>query len=327
MVLPFTHDALHYATAFFVTRLTLPVHNSTQSTALISPINMDHKVNRRLPILDHIVVLVSYQTLNELPERLQGTLNVADGGGSSAGVTVNKLVIFPDGCYLELVAFSPDADVEKRKCHRWGHLAEGAIVDWAYTLHDDGDFAAIQKHVNNDDRGCCFYRDPIPGGRVKPDGTELRWAVSLAASKPPGRELLRGAVPFWCLDKTPRDLRVPFQTNANANSNISSVPASTNHPCGAWGVSELEISVPQEEHDALKHVFQSIHGTPGMGTDGNCWRFGTYSSSVKGERRIRLSLAETSKPLISLTLLGTEKSPRCIDIILGIQVNIISKLQ
>lgn len=289
-------------------------------------INMNHEANERLPILDHIVILVSYRTLNELPERLQGALNVVDGGGSSAGVTVNKLVIFSDGCYLELVAFNPTADAEKRKSHRWGHLAEGAIVDWAYTLNDDNDFGAIQKRVNDDDRGCCFYRDPTPGGRIKPNGTELKWAVSLAASKLSGRELLRGAVPFWCLDKTSRDLRVPFQTNSNDSndSNNSSIPASTEHPCGARGVSELEISVPQEEHGALKQVFQSIHRTPGMGTDGNCWTFGTYSSSVKGERRIRLSLAKAGKPLISLTLLGTEKSPRCIDIIPGIQANIVS---
>ncbi|KAF5248684.1 hypothetical protein FANTH_5754 [Fusarium anthophilum] len=99
------------------------------------------------PILDHIVILVSYQTLQELPKRLGSALTVIDGGAHADGRTVNKLIEFSDGVYIELIAFQDGLDPEKRKTHRWGELEENTLVDWAYTLPDEKNFGVIQQRV------------------------------------------------------------------------------------------------------------------------------------------------------------------------------------
>lgn len=41
------------------------------------------------------------------------------------------------------------------------------------------------------------------GGRIKPDGEIIRWLVTFPSSKH-----LRGGIPFFCKDLTPRDRRV-----------------------------------------------------------------------------------------------------------------------
>lgn len=93
-----------------------------------------------LPILDHVVILVSYKSLQELPKNLENSLIVIEGGSHADGRTVNKLIIFSDGSYIELIAFRDGLDPERRKERRWGSLKECAIVDWAYTLADVREF-------------------------------------------------------------------------------------------------------------------------------------------------------------------------------------------
>ncbi|KND86987.1 hypothetical protein TOPH_08371 [Tolypocladium ophioglossoides CBS 100239] len=199
------------------------------------------------PSLDHIVILVSHATLVGLPDRLKASFIVAPGGTHADGLTSNRLILFEDGVYIELIAFFDDIDPDRRKRHRWGQLKEGAVIDWAYTLRHESDFAAVQQRVDNAQAGFT-YGDPVSGGRTKPDGTVLKWAVAVARNAQ-GNASGPGSLPFWCLDRTDRQLRVPYEKDHQQ----------TQHPCGARGVSWLALSVPEQEVAALGRVYDAIH--------------------------------------------------------------------
>ncbi|KAH7329501.1 glyoxalase-like domain-containing protein [Stachybotrys elegans] len=199
-------------------------------------------------LLDHIVILVSESTLRDLPAKLKDDFNVTVGGTHADGLTLNNLIFFEDGVYIEVIAFFDAADDETRKKHRWGQLQENTIIDWAYTLPDKEQFPPVQQRVVKD-QPSYVYSDPVPGGRKRPDGTVLEWAVA-AANRTDGRYLARGALPFWCLDVTPRHLRVPYQDEGKAT-----------HGCGATGVAEVSIGVGREDVADLERAHRAIlHG-------------------------------------------------------------------
>ncbi|KAM0553281.1 hypothetical protein ACHAPJ_007572 [Fusarium lateritium] len=259
------------------------------------------------PILDHIVILVSYQTLQELPKRLENVLTVIDGGAHADGRTVNKLIEFSDGVYIELIAFQDGLDPERRKAHRWGEVEENTLVDWAYTLPDEKDFGVIQQRVKEANSEV-IYHDPVAGGRIRPDGIELKWSVASAYTDS-DKALYPGKAPFWCLDRTPRHLRVPYKEDDG------SAPSYTKHPSGAVGVSGVAISVPETERELIAGVYNGIHGSV---TESGAWPFVVHSGSTEGKHQITLNASQEQKRHIHLALLGDKNSPRSIDILPGI---------
>lgn len=70
-------------------------------------------------------------------------------------------------------------------------------IDWALL-----DLQPAEKPVEEAVKGS-VYAEGQEGGRVKPDGDELRWRVTF-----PNAEHGRGGVPFFCKDLTPRNRRV-----------------------------------------------------------------------------------------------------------------------
>ncbi|KAF5693598.1 hypothetical protein FDENT_1830 [Fusarium denticulatum] len=266
--------------------------------------------NSLRPILDHIVILVSYQTLQELPKRLENALTVIDGGAHADGRTVNKLIEFSDGVYIELIAFQDGLDPEKRKTHRWGELEENSLVDWAYTLLDEKDFGVIQQRVK-EANSKIFYQPPVAGGRIRPDGVELKWSVASAYTTS-GKAVHPGKAPFWCLDRTPRHLRVPYKRDDGSDASY------TKHPCGAVGVSGVSISVPKEERDAIAGVYDGIHGSTSK--EGK-WPFVVHSGSTKGKQEITLQSSQDHVRHIHLTLLGDQDSPESIEILPGLKLS------
>ncbi|KAM0250771.1 hypothetical protein ACHAP5_001988 [Fusarium lateritium] len=266
------------------------------------------ETNNLRPILDHIVILVSYQTLQELPKRLENTLTVIDGGTHADGRTVNKLIEFSDGVYIELIAFQDGLDPEKRKTHRWGEQEENTIVDWAYTLPQENDFEVIQQRVKEASSEV-VYREPVSGGRIRPDGVELKWSVASAYATS-GKALHPGKAPFWCLDRTPRHLRVPYREEDG------SLPSYTKHPSGAIGVSAVSVSVPEAERDVIAKVYNGIHGST---IDGGAWPFVVHSGSTEGKHQITLSNSQDEQRQIDLVLLGNENSPSSIDVLPGLK--------
>ena len=267
-----------------------------------------------LPILDHIVILVSQQVLQELTQRLEDSLAVIEGGAHADGLTVNNLIILPDGTYIELIAFRDNVDPGRRKQHRWGSLKEGQIVDWAYTLSDEKDFAQVQDRVKRASSASGItYQDPIPGGRLRPDGVELKWAVSSAQDASLSL-LWPGTAPFWCLDRTPRHLRVPYRDEATGAS-----PSYTHHPSGAQGVSRVSVSVPEKEFLASSQVYEGVHG-PAVedGRTGKVWRWASHAGSDRGKQQVALTATSDQERRISLTLVGNQNSPRSIEVLPGL---------
>ncbi|KAF7551157.1 hypothetical protein G7Z17_g5225 [Cylindrodendrum hubeiense] len=267
------------------------------------------------PIIDHIVILVSYDSLFETPKRLENALTVIHGGEHADGLTVNKLVILPDGTYLEFIAFNKGIDPDRRRSHRWGSLEEGRIIDWAYTLPDESDFSQVQQRVREGGAGVT-YRDPVAGGRVRPDQTVLKWAVA-SAKDAAGNPVWPGDAPFWCLDRTPRHLRVPYQEG-------SELLEHTKHASNAQGVSKVEVRVSEKDFSTLKPVYEAIHKVgQAAETTEDGWSFDVHSGATKGSHRLSLSVLgnKDAKSEIRLTFLGTDQSPKTIELLPGLIVD------
>ena len=143
--------------------------------------------------LDHVVFVVRDLQAAIADYRRRG-FTVTPGGEHADGLTHNALVPFADGSYLELVAFH---DLGRSLTHPWWNIA--------------ADSAALADLVK---------RPPQEGGRVRPDGVELKWRT--AVLKPP--------LPFVIEDLTPRELRVPggaATEHANGASGIAAVVVGT----------------------------------------------------------------------------------------------------
>jgi len=139
---------------------------------------------------DHLVIRVHdlKQTIADFTEL---GFTVQRGGTHADGSTHNALIGFADGSYIELIAFLKDA-----REHRWWdeqrRVGEG-FVDFALLPE------SVARTVEATYARGLYYDGPIPGGRIRPDGTRLEWQNG----RPATRDL-----PFLCGDLTPRFLRV-----------------------------------------------------------------------------------------------------------------------
>ncbi|KAJ5299199.1 hypothetical protein N7476_010756 [Penicillium atrosanguineum] len=232
----------------------------------------------QIPILDHIVILVSHKDLLGISSHIEGHLTLAPGGNHADGLTTNKLILLSDGVYLEFIAFFDDVDPERRRNHRWGKETEGTVIDWAFTLPSESDFAAVQQRFQNADTSAS-YTDPIPGGRTKPDGTVLEWAVCTPKDRQ-GNAVAPGSMPFWCLDRTPRARRVSYEAESHL----------TQHPNGVKGLLSVSIRDPDEGAFNLKGAYDAIFGGE--------WSYDVPSGSTAGKRAFSLSTGEAAIKLV-----------------------------
>ncbi|KAK9424790.1 hypothetical protein SUNI508_13443 [Seiridium unicorne] len=228
------------------------------------------------PLLDHIVILIPHSFLTSPPEWFANLFTFYPGGQHADGLTENTLVLFPDGSYIEFIAFVPGVDPEKREKHKWGKKKEGHIIDWALTLPGNAGnglgeqrkaFEKIQKAVKDRETDI-VYGDPIPGGRHRPDGKELKWATSGAYKNDSGATIAvePGLLPFWCLDDTKRELRVPYLQDRVAQ-----------HPKGTVGVALVSVTPKeQEEAEKLDNVYSALLGGEASADD-SLWDLKTLS--------------------------------------------------
>ena len=156
--------------------------------------------------LDHVVFVARDLNAAIADHRRRG-FTVTPGGEHAGGVTRNALITFRDGSYLELVGFN---DLSRSLTHRWWKVAAdgGGLADFAL-LSDDlaADSAALADLIKT---------PPKEGGRIRPDGVELKWRAAFLT--PP--------LPFVIEDLTARDLRVPggaAAEHANGATGIASV--------------------------------------------------------------------------------------------------------
>ncbi|KAK0712011.1 glyoxalase-like domain-containing protein [Lasiosphaeris hirsuta] len=236
------------------------------------------------PSLDHIVLLLPHTTLTSLPPWLTTAFTILPGGRHTNGATENKLILFADGVYIELIAFVPTTPPAQRAATRWGRRCEGEIVDWALTLlpsdsestSPEEAFGEVRRRVGAAGAGV-GYATPIAGGRTTPDGVEVRWAVAVAEG---ARE---GEVPFWCLDRTPRAWRVPFLREGVAR-----------HASGVVGVAGVEVGVGDVGRlETLGEVYAAVFGEDGeRSARGLSWELPAPVEEPKVKRRFALWLRE-----------------------------------
>ncbi|KAI1407955.1 glyoxalase-like domain-containing protein [Hypoxylon sp. FL1857] len=242
------------------------------------------------PLVDHIVILIPHSFLSAPPAWFADLFHFYPGGRHADGLTENTLVLLADGPYLEFIAFVPDVDPAKRAAHQWGAKKEGTVVDWAVTLpsspEDEGEktkgegeegdtkelrqektFREVQKKVRDANTGI-VYGDLRCGGRTRPDGEVLKWAVAFPKTTEHGSAIEPGIVPFWCLDVTPRHLRVPYEQSG-----------ATKHPTGAVGVAKIEV-LPElrETVESAGGVFDVLFEK--STETGSSWKLG----SLAGEK-------------------------------------------
>lgn len=156
--------------------------------------------------LDHVVLVARDLAAATADHRRRG-FTVTPGGEHADGVTHNALIPFADGSYVELVAFR---DLARSIDHRlWKIAADGGGLAAFALLSDDlaADAAALGDLVTH---------PPTPGGRIRPDGVEIKWRTARLAAP----------LPFVIEDITARELRVPggaAAEHANGATGIASV--------------------------------------------------------------------------------------------------------
>ena len=185
--------------------------------------------------LDHIVIAV-----NDLDRAVADYtalgFNVLRGGAHPGRTTHNALVVFGDGSYFELIAWTAPAPQE-----RWWHWLQRqgeGLVDFALVPADTA--ATVADAAS---RGLAL-EGPLDGGRVRPDGQRLRWQTA----RPSSTDL-----PFLCGDISPRALRVP-----EGDARI--------HPNGVEGVASLSIAV--HDIDASLARYRALLGESGASAVG-----------------------------------------------------------
>jgi hypothetical protein len=194
--------------------------------------------------VDHVVVFVADLDAAADDYRALG-FAVVPGGVHAGGVTRNALVPFADGTYLELLA---PADPRRARLIRllgrtplWPWAVRGSVLLRRRIRRvRDGeglvDFALACSSLDSvlSVSGGTVRWQPERGGRVRPDGVRLAWAVAYP-SEP--------ALPFVIEDQTPRSLRVP---SAEA------------HPNGATGI--RMVTVATAAFDRVVAAYQDLLG-------------------------------------------------------------------
>ncbi|HYI24698.1 MAG TPA: VOC family protein [Thermomicrobiales bacterium] len=194
--------------------------------------------------IDHIVLLV-----NNLPDATANAaaagFTVSSGGKHDSGGTHNALIPFRDGTYIELLAFDEPPPPDHYFARRL-ELGPG-LADLACLSTDlDADLGAMKA------RGIAFP-DPVSLSRIRPDGVQVAWRMSLPATMYPGK-----GYPFLIEDTSDRALRV------------SGDPAHANGVTGVAGVSLVTTDV-----DADAQVMAALLGVPDVAS-----RFGHAGKGI-----------------------------------------------
>ena len=185
--------------------------------------------------LDHVVLLIPYDTLKNPPSWITDNFTLSPGGKHGDNKTENRLVLFSDGTYLELISFIDD-DPEKRKGHWWDKPF--GVVDFSLTSADKLDYEGLVDRLDKSGTGVSFAQ-PKQGGRVT-NGNEIKWEVTFPTSVP------RGHVPFFCEDVTDRSLRVPIDKE------------NTSHPCKALGMAGITAAIQKDKLENLSLATAAI---------------------------------------------------------------------
>ncbi|KAF8437586.1 glyoxalase-like domain-containing protein [Boletus edulis BED1] len=204
--------------------------------------------------LDHIVHLTPPGTVEQVSQQFRDLgFNVIAGGAHAGGLSSNALVILGDGAYLELISFTHPAshypigspDRQRRDSGPWAHKDPGWI-DFAFLGSSATSIAHIINTRAERDHSEIHYTLETPGGRTRTDGRVLEWVITGTED-----DELRGTVPFFCGDVTPREWRVPVEPPSNAV-----------HPSGVQGVAYVRVLTEPGSLTSVSAKLTSVVGEP-----------------------------------------------------------------
>jgi hypothetical protein len=146
--------------------------------------------------VDHATI--AGPTIKHLREMLDlAGLRTEYGGEHAGGVTEMALMSFPDGSYLELIAWVNAAAPHPGQS--WAKFMDQQGGPCAWAIHVDDMAKATERFKG----GKIPVQEPAHGGRMRTDGVRLEWETAGAG---PGD---RGSLlPFLIRDITPRERRV-----------------------------------------------------------------------------------------------------------------------
>lgn len=183
--------------------------------------------------LDHLVIAV--HDLEQAMQRHRDMgFRVQVGGKHPGRLSHNALVVFEDGSYFELIAWSADAPAEA-----WWHILQQqgeGLIDFALLP------ASTAQVVTQAQARGLPIQGPLEGGRQRPDGQQLHWTTARQFSRD---------LPFLCGDVTPRAWRVPEGECRR-------------HPNGVLGVAKVLVSVKDLQTSILR--YQQLLG-PSLSTE------------------------------------------------------------
>ena len=162
------------------------------------------------------------------------------GGTHAGGQTHNRLIVFEDGSYIELMAPTDPAALSGPTGEAGGfmHLLRTGEGFVGYALHSEELDGAVHAM-----RGSGVeVSHPDAGSRIRPDGQAIDWRMAAM----PGT-----MSPMFMTDTTPRVLRVPDD------------PELITHPNGATGCAGIAIVVADMKSSVAR--YQAILGAAGYG--------------------------------------------------------------
>ncbi|KAI0355109.1 hypothetical protein OH77DRAFT_1455164 [Trametes cingulata] len=197
-------------------------------------------------ILDHIVHLTPPGTLEESVKEFRALgFTVVPGGTHADGLTANALIVFTDRTYLELLHFTRAPSPSST--HPWAQKHPGWI-DYAFLGNAGTPSIAdtINARADRDGVEGARYAKEARGGRKRADGRVLEWLIS--ASEGDG---VRGRLPFFCGDLTPRAWRVPLEPRSNAE-----------HRNTATGLTHVKLLAPPDSLTTYAQQLTAVLGVP-----------------------------------------------------------------
>lgn len=191
--------------------------------------------------LDHLVLYLPLDPSTNLPscpDYLEENFTLSPGGFHADGTTSNTLILLADGCYIELISF---VNRSAAPAHWWG--PDASFVGWKdWCLTNDKTPEVNYESIKS------THGQPIPGGRRRADGVQVKWAVTFPKGEHGGQSV-RGRLPFFCHDTTTRNTRVPINDDV------------ITHASGALGVIQLTIIVKDNDMlEQTKREYTSVLG-------------------------------------------------------------------
>jgi catechol 2,3-dioxygenase-like lactoylglutathione lyase family enzyme len=159
--------------------------------------------------LDHVVIAVG-DLDQAISDYASLGFTVLRGGEHPGRGSVNALIVFEDGSYIELIAFRRSVEG-----FRWWELLRQAGPGFV-------DYALLPENMETD-LPLARSRGLVMGGmeegsRLTPEGTCVEWKTARSPTSD---------VPFLCGDVTPRALRVPEGEARRHPNRITGVSAVT----------------------------------------------------------------------------------------------------